>query len=219
MSTHLPDHLAAGYRAFIAARSPAERERFRELASSGQHPSTMVIGCCDSRTAPETIFNTAPGDIFVVRNVANLVPPYEPDGEYHSTSAALEFAVHALKVKHILVLGHGGCGGIHAALSPAAEPLSPGDFIGKWMSLLDPVAKAVGANSHMTARERQSALERIAIRHSIANLRSFPLIAELEAAGDISLHGAWVDIGSGELWSMDPETGDFERAERPDLVD
>ncbi|MCB8840678.1 carbonic anhydrase [Aurantimonas sp. VKM B-3413] len=211
MQSFLPDHLVTGYQSFLEKRLPGERQRFRQLAQSGQEPKTMVIACCDSRTAPETIFDTAPGEIFVVRNVANLVPPYEPDGEYHSTSAALEFAVHALKVEHVVILGHGGCGGIHAALSPSAEPLSPGDFIGKWMSLLDPVAKAVGSNELMTARERQAALERIAIRHSIANLRTFPAIKALEDEGKLSLHGAWVDIASGELWAMDPGSGDFQR--------
>ena len=211
MTTFLPDHLLSGYQAFLEKRLPQERARFRQLAETGQSPKTMVIACCDSRTAPETLFDCGPGDIFVVRNVANLVPPYEPDGEYHSTSAALEFALHALKVEHIVILGHGGCGGIHAALSPAAEPLSPGDFIGKWMSLLDPVAKAVGANGHMTDKERHAALERIAIRHSIANLMTFPSVQAMVADGSLSLHGAWIDIASGELWGMDPETGDFSR--------
>ncbi|MEX6506910.1 carbonic anhydrase [Jiella sp. M17.18] len=211
MQNLLPDHLVSGYQSFLEKRLPAEKARFRQLAEAGQHPKTIVIACCDSRTAPETIFDSAPGEIFVVRNVANLVPPFEPDGEYHSTSAALEFAIHALKVEHVVVLGHGGCGGIHAALSPSAEPLSPGDFIGKWMSLLDPVAKAVGSNELMTARERQAALERIAIRYSIANLRTFPQIKALEDEGKLTLHGAWVDISSGELWAMDPETGDFRR--------
>ena len=211
MTTSLPDHLVAGYKAFLDKRLPQDKARFRQLAETGQSPKTMVIACCDSRTAPETLFDCGPGDIFVVRNVANLVPPYEPDGEYHSTSAALEFALHALKVEHIVILGHGGCGGIHAALSPSAEPLSPGDFIGKWMSLLDPVAKAVGANDHMTDKERHAALERIAIRHSIANLKTFPSVQTMVTEGRLSLHGAWIDIGSSELWAMNPETGDFFR--------
>ena len=211
MTAYLPDHLLSGYKTFLDKRLPQERARLRQLAETGQSPKTMVIACCDSRTAPETLFDCGPGDIFVVRNVANLVPPYEPDGEYHSTSAALEFALHALKVEHVVILGHGGCGGIHAALSPSAEPLSPGDFIGKWMSLLDPVAKAVGANDHMTDKERHAALERIAIRHSIANLKTFPSVQAMIAEGSLSLHGAWIDIASGELWAMDPETGDFSR--------
>ena len=203
------DTLLAGYRRFRAHQWPRAREAYETLAEAGQTPHTLFLACSDSRADPALIFDAAPGDLFVVRNVANLVPPYEPDGEYHSTSAALEFAVHVLEVKHIVILGHGNCGGIHAALSPSAEPLSPGDFIGKWMSLLDPAAKAVGANELMTGRERQSALERIAIRYSLANLRSFPSIAALEAEGRLSLHGAWVDISSGELWAMDPDTGDF----------
>lgn len=209
MTILLPEHLIEGYREFKNNRLPSERARFRQLATEGQHPKTMVVACCDSRAAPETLFSSGPGDIFVVRNVANLIPPYEPDGEYHSTSAALEFALAALQVEHIVILGHGQCGGIHAAISPSAEPLSPGDFIGKWMSLLDPVAKAVGANDHMTPKEQQGALERIAIRYSIANLRTFPMVRSLEAEGKLSLHGAWVDIASGELWAMDPESGDF----------
>ncbi|MBO0662235.1 carbonic anhydrase [Jiella sp. MQZ9-1] len=209
MSKLLPDHLLSGYRSFLETRLPGERELIRDLAERGQHPKTMVIACCDSRAAPEVLFNCSPGDIFVVRNVANLVPPYEPDGEYHSTSAALEFAVNSLAVEHIVILGHGSCGGIQAALSPAFQPLSAGDFIGKWMSLLEPAAKAMGSNNLMTGRERQSALERIAIRYSVANLRSFPFIAEREAENTITLHGAWIDISSGDLWAMDPETGDF----------
>lgn len=206
-----PDHLIKGYQNFIGGRFASERERYRELARDGQKPETMVIACCDSRAAPETIFDAPPGELFVVRNVANLVPPYEPDGRYHATSAALEFAIHSLKVKTILVLGHGRCGGIQAALDPAADPLSPGDFIGKWMSMLTPVAGAVSSNELMTQSERQTALERISIRHSIANLRSFPQIAEIEAEGRLRLCGAWFDILSGELWIMNGETGDFER--------
>lgn len=172
----------------------------------------MVIACCDSRAAPETIFNAPPGDIFVVRNVANLVPPYEPDGNYHSTSAALEFAVQSLKVKHILVLGHGRCGGIKAALDPSSDPLSPGDFIGKWMDLLASAAETTARNDLMTKAERQTALERISIRYTIANLRTFPFVDSLEKENKLSLHGAWFDIADGELWIMDPDTGDFSQA-------
>ena len=122
-----------------------------------------MIACCDSRSAPETVFNAAPGEIFVVRNVANLVPPYEPASGYHGTSAALEFAVQSLKVRHIVVLGHGRCRGIRAALHPAAQPLSPGDFIGKWMKLLGPAAGTVAAGGPLTDAERQTALERASI--------------------------------------------------------
>ncbi|WP_157016572.1 carbonic anhydrase [Mesorhizobium xinjiangense] len=212
--SHLPDRLLAGYRNFMGGRFAVETDRYRELAERGQTPETMVIACCDSRAAPETIFDTGPGELFVVRNVANLVPPYEPDGAHHSTSAALEFAVQSLKVKHIVVMGHGRCGGIRAALDPSAEPLSPGDFIGKWMGLVAPAAQAVSDNSLMTGAERQTALERISIRYSISNLRTFPCVSLLEGKGKLSLHGAWFDISTGELWVMNRETGDFQR---PDL--
>ena len=168
-----------------------------------------MIACCDSRAAPETIFNTVPGEIFVVRNVANLVPPYAPDDQYHSTSAALEFAIQSLKVKHVVVLGHGRCGGINAALNPSAEPLSPGDFIGKWMELLGPATEAIAANRWSTKAERQKALELASIRYSIANLRSFPCVSILEQKERLGVHGAWFDIAGGELWVMDPESGDF----------
>ena len=212
--SHLPQRLLAGYHTFMGGRYSSESERYRNLARNGQTPETMVIACCDSRAAPETIFDAGPGELFVVRNVANLVPPYAPDGRHHSTSAALEFAVQSLKVKHIVVLGHGRCGGIRAALDPATEPLSPGDFIGKWMGLVAPAAEAVSGNEMMTRGERQTALERISIRYSLTNLRSFPCIKILEGKGKLSLHGAWFDISTGELWVMDPATGDFRR---PDL--
>lgn len=210
---HLPERLLEGYRSFMTNRYDSERNHYRALAREGQSPEILMIACCDSRSAPEVIFNAAPGELFVIRNVANLVPPYAPDGEFHSTSAALEFAVQALKVKHIVVMGHGRCGGIKAALDPNAQPLSPGDFIGKWMSMVGPAAADVSKNTMLTASERQTALERISIRFSINNLRTFPCVNILEGKGRISLHGAWFDISTGELWVMDQTTGDFLRPE------
>lgn len=209
----LPEKLLKGYHSFMHGRYTTERERYKSLARDGQKPETMIIACCDSRAAPELIFDCGPGELFVVRNVANLVPPYAPDDRHHSTSAALEFAVQSLKVKHIVVLGHGRCGGIRAALDPSAEPLSPGDFIGKWMGLVAPAAETVSGNDMMTIGERQTALERISIRYSLANLRSFPCVSILEGKGRLSLHGAWFDISTGELWTMNPASGDFERPE------
>lgn len=211
--SNFPEKLLSGYRAFKTNRFVDERDRYRALAEKGQVPETMMIACCDSRAAPETIFNTMPGEIFVVRNVANLVPPYEPDGHYHSTSAALEFAVQSLKVKNIVVMGHGRCGGIGAALRPMDEPLSPGDFIGKWMELLAPAAASIAKNEWMTDAERQTALERASVRYCVSNLRTFPCIQILEQKGKISIHGAWFDISSGELWTMDADSGDFARAD------
>ena len=136
---NFPQRLIEGYTAFAGARLPREQDRYRELAEAGQAPEVMVIGCCDSRVSPEVIFDARPGELFVVRNVANIVPPYSPDGQAHGVSAALEFGVAALKVKHIVVLGHAQCGGVKA-FAQDAEPLSPGDFIGKWMKLMAPAA-------------------------------------------------------------------------------
>jgi carbonic anhydrase len=208
---HLPQRLLDGYRSFIDNRYPTESSRYRTLADTGQKPRTMVIACCDSRAAPETIFDSGPGELFVVRNVANLVPPYTPDGEYHGTSAALEFAVQSLKVENIVVLGHGRCGGIAASLNQEFTPLSPGDFIGQWMKLVQPAAEVIAANTLMTASERQRAMERVSIRFALQNLRTFPCVSILEGKGRLSLHGAWFDISTGELWVMNPETGDFVR--------
>ena len=208
-----PNSLLSGYRNFMSGRYAHERDRYRSLAEDGQSPKILVVACCDSRSAPETIFDAGPGELFVVRNVANMVPPYEPDSQFHSTSAALEFAVQVLKVTDIVIMGHGRCGGIRAALDPNAEPLSPGDFIGRWMALLRPAAEQIQSNDVMTAAERQTALERVSIRNSLDNLRTFPDIKALEESGMIKLHGAWFDISTGELWVMDAKTRDFVRPE------
>ncbi|KAB0677585.1 carbonic anhydrase [Aureimonas leprariae] len=207
----LPEHLLAGHDTFMAGRYAQEQSRYRSLAHEGQAPETLMIACCDSRAAPETIFDAAPGELFVIRNVANLVPPYQPDSDFHGTSAAIEFAVVGLGVRNIVILGHGRCGGIKAALAKDDEPLSEADFIGRWMSLVDEPAHGVKTMEHMTAGERQTALERISIRYSVANLRTFPYVAEREGRGELSIYGAWFDISTGELWAMDGETGDFRR--------
>src|SRR6476620_3556678 len=139
-----PEQLIDGYRAFLVGRLRHEQDRYLGLAESGQSPQIMVIGCCDSRVSPEVIFDARPGELFVVRNIGNLVPPYTPDGAQRAVSAALEFAVQVLRVKHIVVLGHGQCGGIRA-YAEQGKPLSPGDFIGKWMDMIKPAADALGA--------------------------------------------------------------------------
>ncbi|MBV5264690.1 carbonic anhydrase [Pinisolibacter aquiterrae] len=213
-----PDRLLAGYRAFRAGRWQSENARYLHLAEAGQKPEVMIIACCDSRAGPETIFDASPGELFVARNVANLVPPYAPDDDYHGTSAALEFAVMGLRVKHIVVMGHGRCGGIAAALKEAPEPLSPGDFIGKWISLLEkPVAQCLECGETAPA-ERHRLLERLSIVNSIENLRTFPCISALEASGRIALHGAWFDIALGELHVLDQSTGMWERLESRDVA-
>lgn len=208
---NFPSHLLSGYRYFMDQRYANEQQRYHDLATEGQSPTTMIIACCDSRAAPETIFDCGPGEVFVLRNVANLVPPFEADGGQHGTSAGIEFAVQGLGVQNIVIMGHGRCGGIHAALNPSDTPLATGDFIGKWMSLLEPVAAQFKDNGLMTAGERQTAFERISIRNSIQNLRTFPYVSALEKEGKLSVHGAWFDIKSGELWVLDQKTQEFER--------
>jgi len=210
--TTFPPTLLAGYHAFKEGHFALEQGRYRQLAETGQKPATLVIACCDSRAAPETIFNTGPGDIFVVRVVANLVPSCKQDGRGHATSAALEFAVLGLEVEHVVVLGHSRCGGIKAALDPAFKPLSPDDLIGSWIEPLGPLAEAIAGESELTDAERQTALEWLSIRHSLTNLRSFPWVDIAEKEGRLSLHGAWFDIADGDLWLMNSQTEDFARA-------
>jgi carbonic anhydrase len=201
-----PQRLIEGYRAFAGGRLRTEQSRYRELAESGQAPEVMVIGCCDSRVSPEVIFDARPGELFVVRNVANLVPPYAPDGAYHGVSAALEFALEALKVKHIVVLGHAQCGGVRAFAEDAA-PLSPGDFIGKWMSLMAPAMAKIGARpSQADDHER---LEQASITNSLDNLTTFPRVRELIERGNLCLHGAYFGVATGQLSVLDPASGEF----------
>ncbi len=194
----LPERLLNGYANFRSGRYASEAERYRMLGEGHQTPKILMIACCDSRAAPETVFDAGPGEMFVVRNVANLVPPYMPDGGHHATSAALEFAVLSLNVAHIVVMGHGRCGGIRAAVSDAG-PLSHTDFIGSWMRAIKDVARAV-PHDHDAVHERQ--VERASIEHSLANLRTFPWIRMREAKKDLSLHGIWFDISLGELHSF-----------------
>jgi carbonic anhydrase len=205
-----PAFLLDGYKSFMAHRYAPEEARYKVLADKGQSPTTLIIACCDSRSAPETIFDAGPGELFVLRNVANLVPPFQPDANQHGTSAAIEFAVNALNVSNIVVMGHGRCGGIKAALDPDAGPLAQGDFIGKWMSMLGPVAASVSKYTLLTNKERQTMLERFSIRNSITNLRTFPYVKALEDEGKLAIHGAWFDISTGELWVMNAD-GDFYR--------
>ncbi len=194
----LPPRLLEGYASFRKGRYAAEADRYSRLGQGLQKPTTMIIACCDSRAAPETIFDAGPGEIFVMRNVANLVPSYAPDGKHHATSAAIEFAVIGLGVKHIVVMGHGRCGGVRAIVD-GSDPLSAGDFIGKWMSDVRDVADAV-RHDHDHGDDLQRAVERASVEHSLANLRTFPWLRMRENKRDISIHGAWFDIALGELY-------------------
>ena len=204
----LPETLAEGYAKFRQFKYARHAQRYMELAVKSQKPSTMVIACCDSRAAPETIFDASAGELFVVRNVANLVPPYAPDGERHSTSAALEFAIHGIGVQHIMVMGHGRCGGI-AAATGEVNPLSKGDFIGKWMSDVRDVAESVPCPEGCSELDHHKLIERVSVVHSLENLRTFPWVSALETKGELTLHGVWFDVALGELHAFNETTREW----------
>jgi carbonic anhydrase len=189
------DELLEGYRRFRVEGWPERRQVFERLAEAGQRPSAMVVACVDSRVDPAVIFDAAPGQLVVVRNVANLVPPYAPDVAYHGTSAALEFGVRVLEVTNLVVLGHGQCGGVHALLRGA--PGVSGDFVGQWMSIAAPAR--VRAMRCEPVEARQRCCEEEVVKVSLANLLTFPWIAERVARGVLRLHGAWFAIRTGEL--------------------
>lgn len=189
------DELIAGYRRFRQETWPQQRARFEELAARGQRPRTMVIACSDSRVDPQMIFSAAPGELFVLRNVANLVPPYMPDALFHGTSAAVEFAVRVLQVERIVVMGHALCGGIRALLEGA--PPEARDFVAGWMGIAAQ-ARAVALRCDAPDR-RQEVAEHEAVRISLVNLGTFPWVAEAVAAGRLSLHGAHFGVATGRL--------------------
>jgi carbonic anhydrase len=202
--------LVQGYHRFKSSGWVAQRSRWEDL-SQGQSPKVMVIACSDSRVDPATVFDTSPGEMFVVRNVANLVPPFETDGGRHGVSAALEFAVTQLEVPEILVLGHGSCGGVAAALSKRFSGADHGEghFIAHWIDLLDEARDKVLAEHGPLATDQ---LELEGIKVSLANLRTFPWVAEREKAGKLTLHGAIFAIADGTLSVLDEGTGAFSPA-------
>lgn len=203
--------LIQGYHRFRSTSWTRERARWEELVG-GQSPKVMVIACSDSRVDPAQIFDTTAGEIFVVRNVANLVPPFEADGSRHGVSAALEFAVTQLEVAEIVVMGHGKCGGVHAALTQSFDGAAPGEggFIDHWVDLLDDARARIVAE-HGTGPEAVRALELETVRVSLANLRTFPFIPARESAGTLRLRGAYFAIADGQLHVMDDD-GSFRPA-------
>jgi len=208
-----PQRLIDGYEAFLGNRFAQEQQRFQELAETGQKPRIMLVGCCDSRVSPEVIFDMRPGELFVVRNVANIMPPYKPNDDYHGTSAALEFAVMGLRVEHIVVMGHGKCGGVRAYVDSEADPyqrpLSPGDFIGKWMELIAPAASTTPRHPNEDVGDYTERLNQASIRQTLANLLTFPCVKTLNERGRLHLHGAYFDVMTGRLRTLDPATGEF----------
>lgn len=210
----VPHYLVDRFRAWRSNRFTDSRAWYARLMSEGQRPRAMLISCCDSRLDTVSMFGAEPGDLFVVRNVANLVPPYAPDKERHGTSAAVEYAVTALKVAHIVVVGHSRCGGVeacHDMCSGAAPELEKAtSFIGRWMDILRPGFETISARG-LQRDAALTALEHEAVRTSLANLATFPFVREAVEKGMLTMHGVWIEIGEGEMYGLEPETDRFER--------
>jgi carbonic anhydrase len=206
----LPAYLVQRYQGWKATAYQQNRAWYRRLAAGGQHPRAMVISCCDSRVHVTSIFGADEGEFFIHRNIANLVPPCNPDGEYHGTLAAVEYAVTGLGVAHIVVLGHSNCGGVKGCHdmcrghAPALEEKT--SFVGRWMDILRPGFARV---AHLGEGEILRALERQAVITSLENLLTFPFVAEAVADDRLTLHGLWNDTGEGALEQFEPATGAF----------
>jgi carbonic anhydrase len=209
----LPDYLLDRYKDSKTHEFPGNRDLFRRLAIEGQTPRAMVIACCDSRVAIEAVFGQQVGEVFVHRNIANLVPPCTPDGKHHGTAAAVEFAVKFLKVSHIIVMGHSNCGGVRGCLAMCAgeapEFEAHESFIGRWLDVLRPgVARIADIE---VPEDRQTALEKEGIEVSLANLLGYPFVADAVDAGQITLHGLWTDLAEMDLETFDGAVRHFVR--------
>jgi carbonic anhydrase len=208
----LPAYLIKRYHGWKATGYQENASWYRHLANEGQHPRAMVISCCDSRVHVTSIFGADQGEFFIHRNIANLVPPYEPDGNQHGTSAAVEYAVTALKVAHVIVLGHSSCGGVKGCLdmceghAPALEEKT--SFVGRWMDILRPGYDRV---KELPEEKKAGALEKEAVLVSLDNLMTFPFVREAVETGELSLHGLWTDIGEGGLEAFDPAPRTFQQ--------
>lgn len=207
----LPKYLVQRYKGWKATTYEENKAWYRRLSSEGQHPRAMVISCCDSRVHVTSIFGADQGEFFIHRNIANLVPPFTPDGDHHGTSAAVEYAVTALKVAHVIVLGHSSCGGVRGfydmATGAAPELQEQSSFVGRWMDLLAPGYDRV-KDKH-SGDECVAHLEKEAVKVSLDNLMSFPFVAEAVEGDELSIHGLWHDIGEGGLLQYDPESDSF----------
>ncbi|MBP2298674.1 carbonic anhydrase [Azospirillum picis] len=213
--------LLAGIKAFRARYYERRPDSMRQLVTEGQHPEVLLIGCSDSRVDPALLTMAEPGELFVVRNVANLVPPYQPDGSYHGTSAAIEYAVKSLKVTEIIVLGHAQCGGIRGLIRLRAGQKGDDDFVSPWVSIagsaLDPYVGPEGSEQGRADAEKlqetPAIIERAAVRASVDNLMTFPFVRERVEDGTLNIHGWWFDLESGEMWAINPATRLFQPVE------
>ncbi|SFU02607.1 carbonic anhydrase [Sedimentitalea nanhaiensis] len=207
----LPAYLVQRYHGWKATSYQENRGWYRRLANEGQRPRAMVISCCDSRVHVTSIFGADQGEFFIHRNIANLVPPFEPDGDHHGTSATVEYAVNVLKVAHLIVLGHSQCGGVAGCIDMckgnAPEMEAKESFVGRWMDILRPKYDLVADIDDSEAQARQ--LERHSVVISLENLMSFPFVASAVESGELSLHGLWTDIGEGGLECYDPAAQKF----------
>jgi carbonic anhydrase len=208
----LPENLVERYRAWQERRTPEDLALFAEAAAKGQNPTAMIITCCDSRVLIAEIFGEGPGDFFIHRNIANLVPPHEPDGRSHGTSASIEYAILALDVRHLIVMGHHGCGGVRgchdmlAGLAPALD--LPTSFVGTWLRILKPGYEAL-AGRGLDYEERIRVLEKEAVLVSLRNLMTFPFVRDRVTEGRLELHGVWKDIRDGGLSVYDSSSDTF----------
>lgn len=207
----LPNYLVQRYQGWKATSYADNQSWYRRLASQGQHPRAMIISCCDSRVHVTSIFGADQGEFFIHRNIANLVPPYQPDGNQHGTSAAVEYAVTALKVAHVVVIGHSSCGGVKGfydmTMGNAPELTESTSFVGRWMDLLQPGYDRI--KDTKSGDECIAALEKEAVIVSLDNLMSFPFVKEAVEAEELTLHGLWNDIGEGGLEYYDPAKNGF----------
>lgn len=209
LTANLIKDLKAGHARYKESRLPEYRPLFKQLADRGQNPKALCIACSDSRVDPALMFDQDPGDLFVVRNVANVVPPYEPKPGYHGTSAAVEFAVRGLEVSDIIVMGHAQCGGIQALIGMADGEQPLGEFIGPWMSIARPAVNlAKEASGSVTDRTVKT--EQAVVRLSLENLQTFPWITEAVADGALQLHGFYFDIRNGSVMWLNPGSDQFE---------
>ena len=206
-----PQRLLDGYLAFTSQRLPTEQSRYRELAERGQSPEVMVIGCCDSRVSPEVIFEPAPANYSWSATLPTWCRYTRPMAARIGVSAALEYAVRVLRIKHIVVLGHAQCGGIRAFIDKMA-PLTPGDFIGRWMSMFVKPGEQVSQRDHETIQDFTTRIEKAAVFRSLENLMTFPFVQEPVGRGELKLHGAYFGVAEGALSVLDPVAKEFRSA-------
>ena len=207
----LPNYLIKRYKAWKATVYEEKKNWYKKIASEGQNPRAMVISCCDSRIHATSMFGADMGEFFIHRNIANLVPPYNPDGDHHGTSAAVEYALKTLQVAHIIILGHSHCGGIKSGykLFCSNQISHESIFVNKWLDILKPAYENISKNINRFDEGNNADLEKESIKFSLNNLTDFPFVKSALNKKELVLHGLWHDIGSGTLETLDPLSMNF----------